>query len=45
MLKAGMLADLVILSDDLFSITPEKIKDVKVLQTILDGKVVYELVK
>ena len=42
MLKAGMLADFVILSDDLFKIAPEKIKDVKVLQTVLDGKVVYE---
>jgi predicted amidohydrolase YtcJ len=42
MLKAGMLADFVILSDNIFTVAPEKIKDVKVLQTILDGKVVYD---
>jgi hypothetical protein len=42
MLKAGMLADFVILSDNIFTIAPEKIKDVKVLQTILDGKMVYK---
>ncbi len=45
MLKVGMLADFVILSDDLFKIAPEKIKDVKVLQTILDGKIVYDAVE
>ena len=42
MLKAGMLADFVILSENIFTIAPEKIKDMKVLQTILDGKVVYQ---
>lgn len=40
-LKAGMLADMVVLSDDLFSIAPEKIKDVKVVRTIINGKEVY----
>jgi predicted amidohydrolase YtcJ len=38
MLKAGMLADFVVLSDNLFEISPEKIKDVKVLKTVVDGK-------
>ena len=33
-----MLADFVVLSDDLFSIPPEKIWDVKVLRTVVDGK-------
>lgn len=42
MLKAGMLADFVVLSDNILLIAPEKIKDVKVLQTILDGKLVYD---
>ncbi len=42
MLKVGMLADFVMLSDNIFTIAPEKIKEVKVLQTILDGKMVYE---
>ena len=41
MLKAGMLADFVVLSDDLFSIPAEKISDVKVLKTISNGKLVY----
>ncbi|MBI5857532.1 MAG: amidohydrolase [Sphingobacteriales bacterium] len=40
-LKKGMLADFVVLSENLFEITPEKIKDVKVLRTVVDGKEVY----
>ncbi|MDX1941557.1 MAG: amidohydrolase [Saprospiraceae bacterium] len=40
-LKAGMLADFVVLSDDLFKIQPEKIKDVNVLRTIVGGKEVF----
>jgi len=42
-LEVGKLADLVILSDDIFSIDPTKIGQVKVLKTVVDGKVVYEL--
>ncbi|HKD01862.1 MAG TPA: amidohydrolase family protein [Terriglobales bacterium] len=38
----GKLADMVILSDDLFSIPPEKIREVKVLKTFLGGKIVYD---
>jgi hypothetical protein len=41
MLKKGMLADFVVLSENLFEITPEKIKDVKVLRTVVNGKEVY----
>ena len=41
MLKAGMLADFVVLSENLFDITPEKIKDVKVLKTVVNGKEVF----
>ena len=41
-LEAGKLADFVIISDDLFTIDPVKIRDAKVLVTVLDGKVVYE---
>jgi predicted amidohydrolase YtcJ len=41
-LARGMLADLVILSDDIFSIPPERIKDVSVLTTIVGGKVVHQ---
>ncbi|MDX2048425.1 MAG: amidohydrolase [Chitinophagaceae bacterium] len=40
-LKTGMLADFVILSENLFEIAPEKIKEVKVLKTIVNGKEVY----
>jgi predicted amidohydrolase YtcJ len=38
----GKLADLVVLSDDLFSIPPVKIKGVKVLTTIAGGRIVYQ---
>jgi predicted amidohydrolase YtcJ len=40
-LKPGMLADFIVLSDDIFSIAPEKIRDIKVLRTIVNGKEVY----
>ena len=38
----GRLADLVILSDDIFTIPPAQIKDVRVLTTIVGGKVVHQ---
>ncbi len=38
----GKLADLIVLSDDLFAVPPEKIKDASVVMTIVGGKVVYE---
>jgi predicted amidohydrolase YtcJ len=38
----GMFADLVILSDDIFSIPAARIKDVTVLTTIVGGKVVHQ---
>jgi predicted amidohydrolase YtcJ len=41
-LETGKLADFVILSDDIFTIDPVKIRDARVLFTISDGKVVYE---
>ncbi len=40
-LEVGKLADLVVLSDDIFSIDPVKIRDVKVLMTFVDGRLVY----
>ncbi len=40
-LKIGMLADLVFLSDNLLTITPEKIAEVKVIRTIINGKEVF----
>lgn len=40
-LEKGKLADMVILSEDIFNIEEDKIKDVKVETTILGGKVVF----
>jgi len=40
-LKAGMLADFIVLSDNILNIAPEKIRDIKVLRTIVNGKEVY----
>jgi len=40
-LKKGMLADLIVLDENIFEIAPEKIKDVKVIRTIVNGKTVY----
>src|SRR5437762_4298105 len=41
----GKLADMVLLSDDIFSIPPEKIREVKVLKTIVGGKIVWDAVE
>ena len=41
-LTVGKLADIIILSDDIFSINPEQIRTTKVLTTIVDGKIVYQ---
>jgi len=41
MLKAGMLADFVVLSDDIFNIAPENIRSIRVLLTVVNGKEVY----
>ena len=40
-IKTGMYADMVILSDDYFSIPPDKIRNIKSLLTIVNGKIVY----
>lgn len=44
-IEPGKLADLVVLSDDIFTIAPENIQNVKVIMTIFDGKVIYQLSK
>lgn len=41
-IKPGMLADLVVLSDDLFSIDPMRIASAKVVMTVFDGRLIYE---
>jgi predicted amidohydrolase YtcJ len=38
----GKLADMVLLSEDIFSIPPDKIREVKVLKTFVGGKVTWE---
>jgi predicted amidohydrolase YtcJ len=39
----GKLADMVVLSDDIFSIDPAKIRDVMVVKTIVGGRVVWDV--
>ena len=39
----GKLADMVILSDDIFAIEPAKIRDVKVQKTFVGGKLVWDV--
>lgn len=41
-IEKGKLADLVVLSDDILTIEPSKIKDVVVLETIKEGKTVFK---
>jgi predicted amidohydrolase YtcJ len=41
-LEPGKLADFIIVSDDIFTIDPVKIRDAKVLATVVGGRVVYE---
>jgi len=41
MLKKGMLADFIVLDQNIFEIPPENIRAVKVLMTIVNGKQVY----
>jgi predicted amidohydrolase YtcJ len=40
-LRAGQLADLVVLTDDYFSVADEQIKDIESVLTIVGGKVVH----
>ncbi|HEY0876141.1 MAG TPA: amidohydrolase family protein [Vicinamibacterales bacterium] len=40
-IKPGMLADIVVLTDDIFSLEPSELASVKVAYTIFDGRVVY----
>ena len=41
-IEVGKLADFVVLSDDILSIDPNDIKNVKVEKTIFNGEIVYE---
>jgi predicted amidohydrolase YtcJ len=41
-ITAGKLADFVVLSEDLHTVNPEKIKDIQIVRTVVDGKTVYQ---
>jgi len=41
-ITVGKLADFVILSDDIFTLNPNDIRQTKVLTTVMDGKIIYE---
>lgn len=41
-IEVGKYADLVVLSDDIATVDPMNIKDIKVLETIVEGKSVYQ---
>jgi predicted amidohydrolase YtcJ len=41
-IEVGKYADMTVLSDDLFTMPAQDIKDVRVLKTIVGGRVVYE---
>jgi predicted amidohydrolase YtcJ len=41
-IEPGKVADMVVLSDDILAMKPEKLMDVKVDMTVFDGRVIYE---
>ncbi len=41
-LEKGMLADIVVLDKNLFTVEPKDILETKVVMTIMDGEIVYE---
>jgi len=41
-IEVGKLADFAVLSENLITIDPDQLKDVEVLMTIVNGKVVYQ---
>ncbi len=41
-LESGKFADMIVLSEDILTIDPERIMDIEIEQTYLDGKLVYQ---
>lgn len=41
-LEPGKLADMTVISDDIFNVPKEKIRDIKPIKTIVGGRIVYE---
>lgn len=41
-IKVGMLADLVLLTDNIFAVPPQELAAVRVVMTVVDGRIVYE---
>ncbi|MFW9824187.1 MAG: amidohydrolase, partial [Candidatus Thorarchaeota archaeon] len=41
-IEPNKLADLVVLEEDILTVPPERIKDIPIFMTIIDGKVVYQ---
>ena len=41
-IEPGKLADMIVIDRDILSIPKEEIKDVKVLTTIVDGRITYQ---
>jgi predicted amidohydrolase YtcJ len=41
-ITTGKFADMVLLSDDIFEIAPEKIRDVRVIKTFVGGRLVFD---
>ena len=41
-IEPGKYADMTVLSDDIFALPKEKLKDVRAVETIVGGRVVYE---
>jgi len=42
-IEPGKFADFIVLSDDILTIEPEKIKEAKVVMTVFDGKIIYSI--
>jgi predicted amidohydrolase YtcJ len=41
-IEPGKLADLIVIDRDILNIDSEEIKDIQVLTTLVDGKIVYQ---